>query len=118
MGRYTVSVCRWRQSEYAAQRHPTVVLSLCSYLASRIMRIESNIVQRLLRNHRDTERSFGLWSPSRCDVYIASFGPGQLDLRLELVGQLWRAGVNADLQYDDDRALDDVMKDCSDQNVL
>lgn len=82
------------------------------------MRIESNIVQRLLRNNRDTERSFGLWSPSRCDVYIASFGPGQLDLRLELVGELWRAGLNADLQYDDDRVLDDVLRDCTDQNVL
>lgn len=89
-----------------------------SYLAARVMRIESNIVQRLLRNHRDTERSFGLWSPSRCDVYIASYGPGQLDLRLELVGELWRAGLNADLQYDDDRVLDDVLRDCTDQNVL
>ncbi|KAJ9116453.1 hypothetical protein QFC22_004895 [Naganishia vaughanmartiniae] len=96
-------------------------------LSMRIMRIESTIVQKLLRDPKIPDKSFGLWSPSRCDIYVATFDRerrdrdlvrAQLDLRLELVGELWRAGLNADLQYDDDRGLDLVTKDCSDQNVL
>lgn len=98
-----------------------------SNLSMRIMRIESNIVQKLLRDPKVPEKSFGLWSPSRCDIYVATFDRerrdrdlvrAQLNMRLELVGELWRAGLNADLQYDDDRGLDLVTKDCSDQNVL
>ncbi|KAJ9104140.1 hypothetical protein QFC19_004124 [Naganishia cerealis] len=120
-GRYDYLLKRFSMP---TQRHARgeihgVGLSLAiDYLAARIMRIESAIVQRLLRNERATEKSFGLWSPSRCDIYIASFGSEQLDLRLELVGELWRAGLNADLQYDDGRELEDVVRDCSDQNVL
>jgi translation initiation factor 2-alpha kinase 4 len=71
-----------------------------------------------MAKERENERSYGFWSPSRCDVYIASFGPGQLDLRLDVCGELWKAGISADLQYDDDRSLEEVVLDCQSQNVL
>jgi translation initiation factor 2-alpha kinase 4 len=72
----------------------------------------------MMAKERETERSFGFWSPSRCDVYVASFGPHQLNLRLDVCGELWRAGISADLQYDDDRTLEDVVLDCQAQNIL
>lgn len=38
--------------------------------------------------------------------------------RLTLVSELWRAGIRADLQYDDGRGLQDVIDECLEQNVL
>ncbi|GAA6018919.1 hypothetical protein JCM10207_009197 [Rhodosporidiobolus poonsookiae] len=47
-------------------------------------------------------RSYGQWAIRRCDVYVVSFTPGLVDLRLEIVQELWRAGLKADVMYDDD----------------
>ncbi|BGP00473.1 eukaryotic translation initiation factor 2-alpha kinase [Rhodotorula toruloides] len=47
-------------------------------------------------------RSYGPWAIRRCDVYVVSFSPGLIDLRLEIVKDLWRNGIKADLMYDDD----------------
>lgn len=42
-------------------------------------------------------RSYGPWAIRRCDVYVVSFSPGLIDLRLEIVRDLWRNGIKADL---------------------
>lgn len=42
-------------------------------------------------------RSYGSWAIRRCDVYVVSFSPGLIDLRLEIVKDLWRDGIKADL---------------------
>ncbi|GAA5836580.1 hypothetical protein JCM9279_000433 [Rhodotorula babjevae] len=47
-------------------------------------------------------RSYGPWAIRRCDVYVCSFSPGLIDLRLDIVKDLWQAGLKADLMYDDD----------------
>ncbi|GJN93481.1 hypothetical protein Rhopal_006538-T1 [Rhodotorula paludigena] len=47
-------------------------------------------------------RSYGQWAIRRCDVYVVSFSPGLIDLRLDIVKDLWKAGIKADLMYDDD----------------
>jgi translation initiation factor 2-alpha kinase 4 len=46
------------------------------------------------------ERSFGFWSPRRCDVYVVSFHPGYLQDRLEVVSFLWQHNISADLMYE------------------
>ncbi|KAJ7874765.1 kinase-like domain-containing protein [Mycena olivaceomarginata] len=46
------------------------------------------------------ERSFGFWSPRRCDVYVVSFHPGYLQDRLEVVSFLWQHHISADLMYE------------------
>ncbi|KAJ6593628.1 kinase-like domain-containing protein [Mycena capillaripes] len=46
------------------------------------------------------ERSFGFWSPRRCDVYVVSFHPGCLQDRLEVVSFLWQHNISADLMYE------------------
>ncbi len=35
-----------------------------------------------------------------------------------MCGQLWRAGIRADLQYDDGRTLQQVIEECNDQSIL
>lgn len=49
----------------------------------------------------DDEKSFGLWAPKRCDVYVASFGKVLLQERLELVKELWAHGIKADYMLED-----------------
>jgi len=46
------------------------------------------------------ERSFGFWSPRRCDVYIVSYHPGHLQERLEVAAYLWQHNISADLMYE------------------
>ena len=46
------------------------------------------------------ERSFGFWSPRRCDVYVVSYHPGYLQDRLEVVAYLWKHNISADLMYE------------------
>jgi eukaryotic translation initiation factor 2-alpha kinase 4 len=46
------------------------------------------------------QRSFGFWSPRRCDVYVVSYHPGYLQDRLEVVGYLWQHNISADIIYE------------------
>ncbi|PPQ98103.1 hypothetical protein CVT26_003273 [Gymnopilus dilepis] len=46
------------------------------------------------------ERSFGFWSPRRCDVYVVSYQEGYLQERLEIVSYLWKHNISADLMYE------------------
>lgn len=46
------------------------------------------------------ERSFGFWSPRRCDVYVVSYHPGYLQDRLEVVTHLWQHNISADHMYE------------------
>lgn len=47
----------------------------------------------------EEERSFGAWTARRCDVYVIS-APGAVLPRVQLVRDLWAAGIAADLKYD------------------
>ncbi|KAJ3727200.1 kinase-like domain-containing protein [Lentinula guzmanii] len=57
---------------------------------------QSTSVQPLIKE----ARSFGFWSPRRCDVYVISYHPGFLQERLEVVAWLWQHGISADLMYE------------------
>ncbi|KAF8839726.1 Serine/threonine-protein kinase [Paxillus ammoniavirescens] len=46
------------------------------------------------------QRSFGFWSPRRCDVYVMSYQPGYLQDRLEVAALLWHNNISADIMYD------------------
>ncbi|KAJ7488435.1 kinase-like domain-containing protein [Mycena latifolia] len=67
------------------------------------------------------ERSFGFWSPRRCDVYVVSFHPGYLQDRLEVVAFLWQHGISADLMYEGsipDAEHESYVDICSREGVL
>ncbi|KAG1849257.1 kinase-like domain-containing protein [Suillus subluteus] len=46
------------------------------------------------------QRSFGFWSPRRCDVYVLSYQAGYLQDRLEVASLLWQNNISADIMYD------------------
>ncbi|KAL6299472.1 kinase-like domain-containing protein [Sparassis latifolia] len=46
------------------------------------------------------QRSFGYWSPRRCDVYVVSHQAGYLSDRLEVAALLWQHGISADVMYE------------------
>ncbi|KAI9015775.1 kinase-like domain-containing protein [Phycomyces nitens] len=66
---------------------------------------QSEQVKLLLRSKNEKTRSFGMWAPKQCDVYVASFGKILLQERLEIVRDLWSHGLRADFQYDDGNDL-------------
>ena len=53
-----------------------------------------------VKNLLKEQRSFGFWSPRRCDVYIVSYQPGHLSERLEVAALLWRHNISADVMYE------------------
>lgn len=53
-----------------------------------------------VKNLLKEQRSFGFWSPRRCDVYIVSYQPGYLSERLEVASLLWRHNISADVMYE------------------
>jgi len=53
-----------------------------------------------VKNLLKEQRSFGFWSPRRCDVYIVSYQPGYLSERLEVAALLWRHNISADVMYE------------------
>ncbi|KAG5719281.1 Serine/threonine-protein kinase gcn2 [Termitomyces sp. T112] len=65
-----------------------VTVALASY--------QSSSVKALVKE----ERSFGYWSPRRCDVYVVSYHQGHLQDRLEVVSYLWEHNISADLMYE------------------
>ncbi|KAI8582596.1 hypothetical protein K450DRAFT_226018 [Umbelopsis ramanniana AG] len=58
-------------------------------------------IKLLMNVKNDKARSFGIWAPKKCDVYVASFGKVLLQERFDVVRELWSHGIRAELQYDD-----------------
>ncbi|KAI8973080.1 Serine/threonine-protein kinase [Trametes punicea] len=53
-----------------------------------------------LRTLLKEQKSFGYWSPRRCDVYVVSYQPGYLAERLEIAATLWKHNISADVMYE------------------
>ncbi|KAI8080591.1 kinase-like domain-containing protein [Thamnidium elegans] len=62
---------------------------------------QSEQVKYLMKAKNEKLRSFGLWAPKRCDVYVASFGKVLIQERLDIVQELWNHGIRAEFQYND-----------------
>jgi translation initiation factor 2-alpha kinase 4 len=65
-------------------------------ITSALAAYQSTSVKTLIKE----QRSFGFWSPRRCDVYIVSYQPGYLHDRLEVAAMLWQHGISADIMYE------------------
>lgn len=67
------------------------------------------------------ERSFGYWSPRRCDVYVVSYHPGFLQDRLEVVSYLWKHNISADIMYESglsDMETENYQDVCKKEGIL
>ncbi|KAF8883813.1 hypothetical protein BD779DRAFT_1674349 [Infundibulicybe gibba] len=65
-------------------------------ITSALASFQSTLVKTLVKE----ERSFGFWSPRRCDVYVVSYHPGYLQDRLEVASYLWQHKISADIMYE------------------
>ena len=65
-------------------------------IAATLATYQSTSVKTLVKE----ERSFGFWSPRRCDVYVVSYHAGNLQDRMEVVAYLWQHKISADLMYE------------------
>lgn len=65
-------------------------------LTSALAAFQAGKVKNLVKE----QKSFGFWSPRRCDVYVVSYHPGSLQDRLETVAYLWQHNISADLMYE------------------
>jgi translation initiation factor 2-alpha kinase 4 len=70
------------------------------------------------------QRSFGFWSPRRCDVYILSYQPGYLQDRIEIAAYLWQHNISADIMYEsalsnaDHDNHEDLVELCEREGIL
>ncbi|KAI0828484.1 Serine/threonine-protein kinase [Trametes gibbosa] len=75
-----------------------------------------------LRTLLKEQKSFGYWSPRRCDVYVVSYQPGYLTERLEIAAMLWRHGISADVMYEGSlRGMaesENYVEQCSREGIL
>ncbi|ORY27989.1 hypothetical protein BCR39DRAFT_588886 [Naematelia encephala] len=120
-GRYDSLLEHFKQPAHQIQSRRVfgVGMSLAvDVLAKVVRRYEVGLAERLMDKERVEERSFGFWSPTRCDVYVAAGVQVDLVARLGMTGEFWRAGIRADLQYDDERGQEEVAEECQDQNIL
>lgn len=96
-GRYDHLITRYAQP--STKRTPVKAIGVQIALERIRLALASHQRQSVDTLIKD-ERTFGLWSPRRCDVYIVGFRPGQLEARMELAAHLWQHGISADLMYE------------------
>jgi eukaryotic translation initiation factor 2-alpha kinase 4 len=86
-----------------------IVRALASY--------QSASVKTLIKE----QRSFGFWSPRRCDVYVISYQPGHIQERLEVASLLWEQGISTDVMYESglpDVELGNYLELCAREGIL
>jgi eukaryotic translation initiation factor 2-alpha kinase 4 len=66
-------------------------------------------------------KSYGYWSPRRCDVYVVSQQSGHLADRLEVTALLWKNNISADMMYEFGLTTvehENVIEQCSREGIL
>ncbi|KAG8961816.1 hypothetical protein FRC03_004923 [Tulasnella sp. 419] len=94
-GRYDHLITKFACLTMKSMRAVGIQIALHVFTATLADHLRTS-VPRLIKE----QRSFGYWSPSRCNVYVVSFQPGLLEERIELVTMLWQNGISADLMYE------------------
>ncbi|KAJ1025843.1 hypothetical protein NDA16_002469 [Ustilago loliicola] len=99
-GRYDVLLKHFANPSTAssAPLHGVGVQMAVGKLTLGLSKYQEVQVPKLL-SRTEEERSFGLYTPRRCDVYVAST-PGLLETRMEICRELWAHNIAADLQYE------------------
>ncbi|KAK9721901.1 eukaryotic translation initiation factor 2-alpha kinase [Basidiobolus ranarum] len=88
-----------------------IILSMSQY--------QTQIIKSLMSKTHEEDRSFGLWAPKKCDVFVASFGKILLQERIEIVRELWAHNIRSDFLYEDDSNLtpEQLVKVCKYQGI-
>ncbi|KAF8345771.1 kinase-like domain-containing protein [Amanita rubescens] len=96
-GRYESLITRYSPLKTKADSVCAVGINISvEKITSAIASHQSAFMKTLVKENR----SFGFWSPRRCDVYVVSYHAGNLQERLEVVAYLWQHNISADLMYE------------------
>lgn len=83
-------------------------------ISSALVAYQASSVATLVKE----QKSFGYWSPRRCDVYIVSYHPGYLQDRLEIAAHLWQHNISADIMYESGLVDTDHIELCAREGIL
>ncbi|KAK0199520.1 kinase-like domain-containing protein [Desarmillaria ectypa] len=96
-GRYDNLITKFSPPKPTAESIHAIGLQIAiDKITAAVASFQSSSVKSLLKE----AKSFGYWSPRRCDVYVISYHPGYLQDRLELASYLWRHNISADIMYE------------------
>lgn len=113
-GRYDALLQHFALPAFDGQRRPVYAVGMAiamDWLAYLVGSFEKEA-------RRTQEKLQQTLAPSRCDAYVTSFAPAEhFEQRVEIAGELWKAGISADLHYEDTRTTEEVTADCQDQNI-
>lgn len=113
-GRYDALLQHFALPAFDGQRRPVYAVGMAiamDWLAHLVGTFEKEA-------RRTQEKLQQTLAPSRCDAYVTSFAPAEhFEQRVEIAGELWKAGISADLHYEDSRTTEEVTADCQDQNI-
>ncbi|KAI0077507.1 Serine/threonine-protein kinase [Panus rudis PR-1116 ss-1] len=117
-GRYDHLISRF--SPPKPKSEPTCAIAVQIFIDKITLALASfqSASQKMLLKER---RSFGYWSPRRCDVYVVSHQEGHLADRLEVTSWLWQNGISADLMYEfglRDTEHENVIDQCAREGIL
>ncbi|KAG7440064.1 Serine/threonine-protein kinase [Guyanagaster necrorhizus] len=96
-GRYDNLITKFSPPKPTAESIYAVGLQIAiDKITAAVASFQSSSAKSLLKE----AKSFGYWSPRRCDVYVISYHPGYLQDRLGLASYLWRHNISADIMYE------------------
>ena len=87
-------------------------------IATALSAFQSTSLKTVLKERR----SYGYWSPRRCDVYVAAHPSdldGTLQDRLEVTSLLWKNNISADMMYEFGSVEhESIMEQCASEGIL
>ncbi|KAG8705429.1 hypothetical protein FRC08_001676 [Ceratobasidium sp. 394] len=115
-GRYDPLITKFTVPDRRTPIRATAAQISVDRIASGLADYLSSSVKSLVKE----ERSFGYWSPSRCDVYVASFQQGLLHERVELTKELWNHHIRTDLMYEEatQQSGEEHVRTCKREGIL
>lgn len=117
-GRYDNLIKQYRAPKFKSEQICAVAVQIAlEKITVALAAYQSTSVKALVKE----QRSFGFWSPRRCDVYVLSYQPGFLQDRLEVASLLWQNNISADIMYEGnlmDMDNENHMDLCSREGIL
>lgn len=117
-GRYNHLITKYALLQSKSRAKPICAFALqinLEEIKDTLAKFQKNSINSLVKD----ERSFGFWSPRRCDVYIVSQAAGFLRDRLDVVGELWQNNISADIMYEASlEDADNYMDMCAREGIL
>ncbi|KAI0029609.1 kinase-like domain-containing protein [Vararia minispora EC-137] len=120
-GRYDHLISKFRPPKTKGKDEPGICSISVRFSLEKILTALAAYQAAHVKTFVKEQKSFGFWSPRRCDVYIVSYTQGHLSERLEVASLLWRHGISCDIMYEsalEDGTQEDFVELCNREGML